>query len=126
MVKNGLAVGNTTSTKAVINNAGQWIGDPTGVMQSSFDKANSANVLAQAAYDFANTITLSTGGSTFSILNSNTILNASQLNCLVDTSNGSFTITLPTTILYAGYVLFLDVRNIRQWSAQIYFLISLF
>jgi hypothetical protein len=28
VVKNGLAVGNTTNTKAVIDNAGRWIGDP--------------------------------------------------------------------------------------------------
>jgi hypothetical protein len=29
VVKNGLAVGNTTNTKAVIDNTGRWIGDPT-------------------------------------------------------------------------------------------------
>ena len=31
VVKNGYAVGNTTNTKAVIDNAGQWIGDPYGL-----------------------------------------------------------------------------------------------
>lgn len=54
VVKNGLAVENSTYTKTVINNAGQFIGDPTGVIQNSYDKANSANVLAQAAFDEAN------------------------------------------------------------------------
>ena len=61
MVKNGLAVGNTTSTKHVINSAGQWIGDPTGVIQNSYDQANSAFdqantvlTLTQSAYDSGN------------------------------------------------------------------------
>lgn len=131
VVKNGLAVGNTTSTKTVINNAGQWVGDPTGVIQNSYNQANSAfaqansayikanssyihanaayneantgHTIAQAAYDFANTITLSSGGSSYSIIDTDLVLNASQLNCLVDTSNGAITLTLPTNILYPGY-----------------------
>ena len=32
VVKNGLAVGNTTNTKAVIDNTGRWIGDPTDLV----------------------------------------------------------------------------------------------
>ena len=55
VVKNGLAVENSVYTKTVINNVGQFVGDPTGVIQDSYDKANSANVLAQAAFDKANT-----------------------------------------------------------------------
>ena len=58
MVKNGLAVENSIYTKTVINNVGQFIGDPTGVIQNSYDKANSANVLAQAAFDKANSLIL--------------------------------------------------------------------
>ena len=60
MVKNGLAVGNTTSTKHVINSSGQWIGDPTGVIQDSYNTANAATALAQASYNQANTASSNT------------------------------------------------------------------
>ena len=57
VVKNGLAVGNTTYTKNVINSAGQFIGDPTGVIQSSYNTANAAVDSAQSAYNQANAAT---------------------------------------------------------------------
>lgn len=100
VAKNGIAVGNTTSTKHVINNAGQWIGDPTGVIQNSYDQANVATsiaqssynsgndtiVFAQSAYDFANTLALS-GGSVISVTNDETTNQNLYIN-FVDDSSG--------------------------------------
>jgi hypothetical protein len=77
VAKNGLAVGNTTSTKHVINSAGQWIGDPTGIIQDSYDHAN-------AAYNKANTSI---------VLNGNSI-NLGDTVTLSSLANGSYTLTL--------------------------------
>lgn len=81
IAKNGLAVGNTTSTKAVVDNSGHWIGVPIEDAYAR-DTANSASSntiftqgvddtqntdisfatnLAQDAFDYANTISVSSG-----------------------------------------------------------------
>lgn len=60
VVKNGLAVGNTTFTRDVINNSGQFIGDWTGVIQDSYDQANIALSLAQSSYNQANSASSNT------------------------------------------------------------------
>lgn len=57
IAKNGLAVGNTTSTKAVVDNSGRWIGVPIADSYAR-DLANSASantIYTQGVDDYQNT-----------------------------------------------------------------------
>ena len=87
MAKNGLDVGNTTSIKQIVNNAGQWIGDPTGVIQDGYDKANLAFSTAQSSFDSGNT-TLTFAQAAFDKANTGVTTSTDQF--ARDTANAAY------------------------------------
>ena len=104
VITGNLSVGNTVTcvtmnTDVIIFNDGTRLTSNVSI-NAAFDKANAANILAQNAYDYANTIL--TGGSNL-VVTGNVIGNTITANLSISTSNLTVTKNITTSNITCGY-----------------------
>jgi hypothetical protein len=110
IAKNGLAVGNSTNIKAVVDNSGHWVGVPIADDYAR-QVANGAVSLAQSAYDYANTISGGVG-TTININTDETTNNIVYIDFTHSNSGNTNTVYTSNSLTYNPFTSTIGLKSI--------------